>query len=167
MIFYNFCYYFWGQHCWWTETNIIGNDFCFFYVSIALNCFTAPSALPLLRCPWICKLCQQTSPKRWLANVKMTSYCDVTNSVYPATMATIGHCSILEFGRGASNQAVAPGITRPLHTTGCAKPLLKSTDLISCRTILSDPSSRIQLTWSTSKGYSIHQAEHRRISSYE
>ena len=51
----------------------------------------------------------------------MTSYCDVTNSVYALTMTTIGprHCSILEFGRGASNQAVAPGITRPLHATDC------------------------------------------------
>jgi len=26
-------------------------------------------------------LCQQTSPKRWFANVNMTSCCDVTNSV--------------------------------------------------------------------------------------
>jgi len=42
---------------------------------------------------------------------------DVTNSLYPVTMTTIGlrHCSPLEFGRGASNQATAPGITRPLH----------------------------------------------------
>jgi len=32
-------------------------------------------------------------------------------------MITIRHCTILEFGRGASNQAVAPGITRPLHAT--------------------------------------------------
>jgi len=47
----------------------------------------------------------------------MTSYCDVTNNVYPVTMTTIRHCSILGFGRGASNQAVAPGITRPLHAT--------------------------------------------------
>jgi len=39
----------------------------------------------------------------------MTSYCDVTNSVYPVTMTAIRHCSTLEFGRGASNQAVAPG----------------------------------------------------------
>ena len=31
MIFYNFCYYFWGQHCWWTKTNINGNDFFVFY----------------------------------------------------------------------------------------------------------------------------------------
>jgi len=31
MIFYNFCYYFWGQHCWWTETNIIGNNFFVFH----------------------------------------------------------------------------------------------------------------------------------------
>ena len=65
-------------------------------------------------------LCQQTSPKRWFANANMTSYCGVTNnSVYPVTMTTmvLCHCSILEFGRGASNQTVAPGITRPLHAT--------------------------------------------------
>jgi len=30
-------------------------------------------------------LCQQTSPKRRFANVNMTSYCDVTNIVYPMT----------------------------------------------------------------------------------
>jgi len=29
-------------------------------------------------------------------------------------MTTIRHCSILHFGKGASNQAVTPGITRPL-----------------------------------------------------
>ena len=40
--------------------------FLFFKVSIALNCFTAPPALSLLRHPWICMLCQQTSSKRWL-----------------------------------------------------------------------------------------------------
>jgi len=42
---------------------------------------------------------------------------DVTNSVYPVAMIAIRHCSILEFGRGACNQAVAPGIARPLHAT--------------------------------------------------
>jgi len=31
-------------------------------------------------------LCQQISPKCWFANVNMTSYCDVTNSVYPVKM---------------------------------------------------------------------------------
>jgi len=36
----------------------------------------------------------QTSPKRWFANVNMTSYYDVTNNVYPITMTTIHHCSI-------------------------------------------------------------------------
>jgi len=49
--------------------------------------------------------------------VNMTSYCDVKNSVYPVTMTTPRHCSKLEFGRGAYNQAVAPNITRPLHAT--------------------------------------------------
>jgi len=72
----------------------------------------------MLHSPWICMLCQQTSLKRWFANVNMTSYCDVTSSVYPVKMTTIRHCSILEFWRGASNQAVTPGITRPLHATG-------------------------------------------------
>jgi len=31
------------------------------------------ASLPLLPCPWICMLCEQTSPKRWFANVNMTS----------------------------------------------------------------------------------------------
>jgi len=30
MIFYNFCYHFWDQHCWWTETDTIDSDFCKF-----------------------------------------------------------------------------------------------------------------------------------------
>jgi len=30
-------------------------------------------------------LCQQTLPKHWFANVNMTSYCDVTSSVYAVT----------------------------------------------------------------------------------
>ena len=46
--------------------------------------------------------------KTLVANLNMTSHCDVTNSVYPVTMTAIHHCSILEFGRGASNQAIAP-----------------------------------------------------------
>jgi len=32
-------------------------------------------------------------------------------------MTTIRHCLILAFGKGAYKQAVAPGITRPLHAT--------------------------------------------------
>jgi len=61
---------------------------------------------------------QQTSPKLWFANRNMMSCYDVTNSVCPVTKTTIRHCSTLAFGRGSYNQAVAPGITRPLHTTG-------------------------------------------------
>jgi len=45
----------------------------------------------------------------------MSSYCDVINSVCPVTMTNKRRCSILEFGRGAYDQAVALGITRPLH----------------------------------------------------
>jgi len=45
-------------------------------------------------------LCQQTSPKRWFANVNTTSYFEVTNIVYPQLMTNIRHCSMLEFGGG-------------------------------------------------------------------
>ena len=48
MIFCNFCYYFWGRHWWWTETNIIGNDFFVFYK------FPLPSAFLLLSLPYRC-----------------------------------------------------------------------------------------------------------------
>ena len=94
--------------------------FCFFKFPLPSTLLLLPLPYPLLQHPWICMLCQQTSPKHWFANVNMTSYCDVTNSVYPITKTTIRHCSILEIGRGASNQAVAPGITRPLHATDCS-----------------------------------------------
>ena len=30
MVFYTLCYYFWGHHCCWTETNILVNNFLFF-----------------------------------------------------------------------------------------------------------------------------------------
>jgi len=51
MVFYNFCYYFWGQHCYCPKTGTIGKDFCFLQVSIALNSFTASPALPLFQRP--------------------------------------------------------------------------------------------------------------------
>jgi len=46
----------------------------------------------------------------------MMPLCDVTNSVYPVTMTTIRHYSILEFGRRAYNQAVAPRTSPDLCT---------------------------------------------------
>jgi len=48
IVFDNLCYYFWGKPCWWTETNIIGNDcFVFHKLPLRLNSFTAP---PPFRC---------------------------------------------------------------------------------------------------------------------
>jgi len=49
-----------------------------------------------------------------LANVNMTLYYDVKNSMYTVTITTIRHCSKLEFGSGAS-KAFCPGIKRPQH----------------------------------------------------
>jgi len=68
-------------------------------------------------CRIICMLYQKPSPKRWFANVNMTSYCDVTNIVYPVTMTTIGYCSKLGFSRGHRIKQSPQGITRPLHAT--------------------------------------------------
>ena len=117
MTCYSVCYYFWGQRCSWTETNIIGNDVLFF---ISFHC-------PQL---FYCSPCPTAAPgslnmhvvstnfaKTLVANLNMPSCCDVTNSVYPVTMTTIRHCSILEFGRGASHQALArasPDLCTPL-----------------------------------------------------
>jgi len=49
--------------------------------------------------------------------MNMASYYDVTSNVYPVIITTVCRCSKLEFGRGARNQASAPGITRPLRAT--------------------------------------------------
>jgi len=65
-------------------------------------------------------LCQQTLPKRWFANVNMTSYCDVTTSVYPVTMTTKYHCSILEFGWDhiiKKSPRASPDLCTPLSDT--------------------------------------------------
>ena len=81
-------------------------------------------------CRMICILRQQTSEKRWFTNVNVTSNFDVPNSVYPVTMTTIRHCSILGFGRGHTIKQVAPGITRPLHATALSE--LSMNDLGVC-----------------------------------
>ena len=55
--------------------------------------------------------------KTLVANLNMMSYCDVTNSVYPATMTTIRHCSILGFGRGypiKQSPRASPHLCTPL-----------------------------------------------------
>jgi len=91
------------------------NDFffCFLYVSIALNCFTAPcpTAAPASLSMHVVS---RNFAKTLVANLNMVSCCDVTNSVYTVTVTTIPHCSIPELGRVASSQAVAPVTTRPL-----------------------------------------------------
>ena len=46
--------------------------------------------------------------KIWFANVNMTSYCDVTSSVYPVTTTTIRQCSILQFCRGGIQWSSRP-----------------------------------------------------------
>jgi len=75
------------------------------------------ASLPLLRRPWICMVCKQTSPKCRFAKVNMTSQYDVTNSVYPVIMTTMRHCSILEFGRGhpiKQSPRASPDLCTPL-----------------------------------------------------
>jgi len=73
-------------------------------------------------CRRICRLRQQTSPKRWFANAHMTSYYDGANSVYPAAYiqqwppyAAAQHWNLVG---GIQSKAVAPHIAKPLHVTG-------------------------------------------------
>ena len=71
-------------------------------------------------CRKICMLCQLSPPKHWFANRNMTSYCDVTNSVYPVTMSTIRYCSILELGKRNSikqSPRASPDLWTPLIKT--------------------------------------------------
>ena len=69
-------------------------------------------------CRVTCMLHQSTNfTKTSVCKVIMTSYYDCTNNIYPVTMTTICHCSKLEFGREACNQAFTPGIEIPLHNT--------------------------------------------------
>ena len=82
-------------------------------------------------CRIICMWPQQTSPKRWFGNVNVTSYWNITNSVYPVKMSTIRHYSILELCMGTNNQVVAPGFTRPLHATANRLHFLKVYDTVS------------------------------------
>jgi len=58
--------------------------------------------------------------KTLVVNLIMTSYYDVTFHKQRISSNNDHNTPrlILEFGRGASNQAVTPGITRPLHATG-------------------------------------------------
>jgi len=92
--------YFWDQHCWQTETNVIGNDVFVFYK------FLLPSTVLLLPCPTAAPASLNTHvvstnfAKPLVSNVNMTSYCDLTNSVYLVTRTTIHRCSMLGFGRG-------------------------------------------------------------------
>jgi len=57
MVFYKFCYYFWGQIRWRTETNILScvHGFCFFYkFPLPETLLMVPlSYLSLLRRPWL------------------------------------------------------------------------------------------------------------------
>ena len=56
---------------------------------VLLPCFNTQS--DIFACRRICLLCQQTSPKRWMGNVKMASDCEVTKSAYQVQMTTICH----------------------------------------------------------------------------
>jgi len=70
----------------------------------------------------VCRKCTNTHVVS--TNVAKLLVCtheyDVINSVYAVTMTNISLCHslILDFDRGTSTQAVAPGTTRPLHATG-------------------------------------------------
>jgi len=58
MVFYTLCYYFWGQHCCWTETNILVKNVLVFISLHFPQYFYWLPALPLL---WLLPvLCNST-----------------------------------------------------------------------------------------------------------
>ena len=72
MVFENFCYYFWGQRCWWTKTNILSNEFLFF---ISLHCpqlFHCPPAPASLSVPPVVAHITRT---KWKTKVFWRSLC--------------------------------------------------------------------------------------------
>jgi len=46
MVFYNFFYYFWGQHCCWTETSMFFCFFISFHCAQLFYCIPRPTAAP-------------------------------------------------------------------------------------------------------------------------
>jgi len=94
------------------EVNIVDEQKQTQLVMIFCFCkFPLPSTLLLLPCH--CSAVPECTCVNKLANVNITSRCDVTNSVCPATMTTIRHCSIPEFGRGIQLSS------RPGHRQTC------------------------------------------------
>jgi len=75
VFFYNFCYYFWGQHCCWTETSI--TFFCFYKFPFPSTlsfppCPTAILALELFTqylCFWLCKYLCIFNKLPWASNI--------------------------------------------------------------------------------------------------
>jgi len=70
VVFYTFCFYFWGQHWCWTETSITRNDlFCF---SLRYHCHQHSPSLPLsYRCSGIPVANVFMGPEKnsWLMNL--------------------------------------------------------------------------------------------------
>jgi len=52
--------------------------------------------------------------KTLVANLDMTLYCDVTNSVCRITMTIISHCSVLEFDPIKQSPRASPDLCTPL-----------------------------------------------------
>ena len=82
-----------------------------------------PSTLLLLPCPTAApaSLNMHVASANFAKTLVWNRECEVIllrhKQRKSSNKTTMRHCSILELRRGASNQAVAPGITRPLHTT--------------------------------------------------
>jgi len=73
MVFYTLCHYFWGQHCCWTETNILVRNVLFF---ISLNFHwillltPAPTLLRLLHVFYVISPVNWLSPQTWLSKFR-------------------------------------------------------------------------------------------------
>ena len=151
MIFYNFCYYFWGQALLMNRNKQNWKRwFCFLCFHCPQHFYCSP-ALPLLRRPWICNFCQQTSPNHWFAKREYDVILWRQKQRIPVTMTTIclHHCSILEFGRGhpiRHSPRASLDLCTPLVRLTIKSGIHKFFNTISCGLRSSEGYNQVQLT---------------------
>jgi len=71
--FSSLCYYFWGQHCCWTETNILVKNYLVFYKFAFPAILLLTPAVPLLRLPHVFYLIPPihwAPPQPWLSKFR-------------------------------------------------------------------------------------------------
>ena len=86
MVFYYFCFYFWGQHCCWTETNILVTICLFLITFHCPQLFYCPPALPLFRRPCL----------KWFVQNSKVCALSLTTSVVMVDWVQKNQCALVK-----------------------------------------------------------------------